>query len=511
MDLSSVLAKLSPAERARVDVLQASLRQVWYPDHENEPQQLAYVSKADVIGFGGAAGGGKTDLALGLSLTRHQVVQFFRREGTELQAIIDRCAEIVGTREGLGGRPPIWRDPTKRCRLIEFCSVPHLGDEVAYQGRAKDLLVIDEASNFLESQVLFLMGWVRSTDAAQHCQTLMTFNPPTSTEGRWVVSYFAPWLDKRYGGKRAQPGELRWFARVDGKDREVESAAPFEHAGEIVTPMSRTFIPSRLANNRFLRDTAYRATLQALPEPLRSQMLHGDFDAGMQDDPYQVIPTKWVEAAMVRWERKHVVPEMDAMGVDVALGGDDNTVIARRHGMWFDVPIVYRGRDCPDGPTIAGYIVAAQRDRAPIHIDLFGVGAQPYGHLMAAHVQVLGVNVGDPSGATTKNGGIRFRNKRSELWWKMREALDPSANNGIALPQDSRLLADLCAPLWELKGGIVQVESREKIVDRLGRSPDFASAYCLALMGTIKTHVARDLVGRGNPDYTLGHDPLAGI
>ena len=68
------------------------------------PQSMAYHSVADVIGFGGSAGGGKTDFAIGKAVTQHQVVQFFRREGTELGGIIERLAEIVGNRDGLSGR-----------------------------------------------------------------------------------------------------------------------------------------------------------------------------------------------------------------------------------------------------------------------------------------------------------------------------------------------------------------------------------------------------------------------
>jgi hypothetical protein len=72
--------------------------------------------------------------------------------------------------------------------------------------------------------------------------------------------------------------------------------------------MSRTFIPSRVSDNPYLMGTGYMTQLQSLPEPLRSQMLYGDFHAGVQDDPWQVIPTAWVEAAMARWKRPRPCP-----------------------------------------------------------------------------------------------------------------------------------------------------------------------------------------------------------
>jgi hypothetical protein len=58
-------------------------------------------------------------------------------------------------------------------------------------------------------------------------------------------------------------------------------------------------------------------------------MLYGDFKAGIGEDPWQVIPTAWVDAAMARWVDKAPKGEMMSMGVDVARGGKDNTTIAR--------------------------------------------------------------------------------------------------------------------------------------------------------------------------------------
>ena len=467
-----------------MEELRQIAREVWMPRPENVPQQMAYASTADVIGYGGSAGGGKTDLGLGLALTRHRVVQMFRREGTELTAVIDRCAQILGTRDGLSGRPAIWRQPTKECDLIEFCSVPHPGDETSYQGRAKDFLWFDEAANFLESQVRFLMGWVRSVDPQQRCQTLLTFNPPTRVEGRWLIQFFAPWVDKKHPNP-AKSGELRWFATIGGREQEVPGPAPtLDTDGKMVRPMSRTFIFARVSDNPDLASSpSYLAALDALPEQLRKLMRDGDFAAAVEDDAMQVIPTAWVEAAMARWKPRNPMPEMESMGVDVAMGGRDSTILARRHGSWFAEPIVYEGVRCPDGPTIAGYIVSAQRDRAPIHIDLFGVGAEPYGHLMRMQAPVLGVSMGEKTGEIAIEGRRRFFNIRTMLWWRMREALNPTNTLQIDLPPDRRLLADLCAPKWEERaGGIIYVQGRDEIVDTIGRSPDFGTAYILALM-----------------------------
>lgn len=502
---SATLSERARLERALLLARELKRRNPWQP--LPGPQSMAHRSQADVIGYGGAAGGGKTDLACGKALTQHKVVQIFRREGTELNAIIDRMTEIVGHREGLGGKPPVWRNPgIGKCKLIEFGSAPNLGDERKYQGRAKDLLVIDEAANFLEDQVRFLMGWVRTTDPTQKCQTLLTFNPPTTAEGRWIIDFFAPWLDPKHP-LPAEPGELRWFAVIDGKEIELPDGTPFDHQGELILPQSRTFIPSRISDNPYLMGTNYMATLQALPEPLRSQMLKGDFQAGMEDDPWQVIPTAWVDAATARWKALDRKPRMDSMGVDVARGGKDKTVIARRHGMWFDTPLTYAGSETPDGPTVAGLAIAALRDRAPIHIDVIGVGASPYDFLMAANQQVLGVNVSEKSLARDKSGRLSFFNQRSELWWKMREALDPANNTGIALPPDTRLRADLCAPKWKVQGSEIKVESREEIIDRIGRSPDWASAYILALMDTPRF---ADL--QGTDDYQAQtYDPYANL
>ncbi len=180
-------------------------------------------------------------------------------------------------------------------------------------------------------------------------------------------------------------------------------------------------------------------------------------------------------------------------------------MIARRHGMWFDKPLSWTGAQLPDGPSVAGQCVAALRDGAPIHIDVIGVGASPYDYLNSNGQHVIGVNVSEKPTALDKSGRLRFMNQRSQYWWQMREALDPSNNTGIMLPPDPRLLADLCAPTWEMSASCIKVESREAIHKRIGRSPDWASAYILALIDTPPLDLVRRHARSGS------HNPLAGV
>mgnify|MGYP000022182331 CR=1 FL=1 len=104
-EIQDLQSYLTPEEVAELDALIAADIQDRPFSPLAGPQTMAYESTADVVGFGGAAGGGKTDLAVGKALTQHQVAQIFRREGTELNAIIDRLETIVGHRDGLGGKP----------------------------------------------------------------------------------------------------------------------------------------------------------------------------------------------------------------------------------------------------------------------------------------------------------------------------------------------------------------------------------------------------------------------
>lgn len=444
-----------------------------------------------------------TDLALGKALKQHKKVLILRREFPQLAGILERSKEVYARYGKYTATPqPMWRLKFKGvAKIVEFGSCQYDDDKLKYMGRAHDLRVLDEAANFLESQVEFISGWVRSEDPKQKCQLLLLSNPPTSSEGRWLFEWFAPWLDPKHPNPAA-PGELRWFARVNGAWREFLDGRQFViengniiydfnrdlyEADDIITPKSRTFIPARVTDNPYYVKSGYIAVLQALPEPLRSQMLKGDFCAGTDDDEWQVIPTEWILQAQKRWlQSAKPNMQMTSLGVDVARGGNDKTVITPRYGTWFGSQIVHPGKSTPDSDIVAGLVFKERRHVCPVIVDIIGVGAAVYDALrrqiadLEERAKIIAFNASETSHSTDKSGQLRFVNKRAEWYWKLREALDPETGMGLALPDDKELLADLATPRWMLTARGIKIESKEEIINRIGRSPDKADSLIYA-------------------------------
>ena len=142
---------------------------------------------------------------------------------------------------------------------------------------------------------------------------------------------------------------------------------------------------------------------------------------------------------------------MDSLGVDVARGGRDKTILARRHGWWFDEPLAYSGKDTPDGPTLAGLAIGALRDHAVIHLDVIGVGASPYDFLVTAKQQVVGVNVAEAARSTDKSGRLRFSTCAASCGGGCAK-LDPTNNTGIALPPDPAAASRPYRSTWSMSG-----------------------------------------------------------
>ena len=462
----------------------ANAKALWEPI--NTMQVLARASEAFEVWCGGKARTGKTDLILGLAITEHDNSIIFRTETSQVDALEDRSRELLRGTGAVYNASPVtkrWRNIPGN-RTLKFGAIKFDKDIDKYYGRPHDLICFDEIAKFKEKHYLSVWGWACTVKEGQRVRIVCTGNPPADSSEIWVKRRWAAWVDDRHPNP-ARPGELRWFVNLDGKDTEVAGPDTEIHdaKGKKLKPISRTFIPGELLD--FYKGTSYEAALDALPEPLRSQLRDGDFSAAEDDQARQVIPTEWVRAAMDRWEgmQQPDVP-LRAIGVDVARGGDDQTVICKRWGNYFGELIKHGGKATQTGDAVVELItesLAPGEKPFKIMIDLGGIGSSPFDTLKRLRFNVEGFVGAATSGETDAAGQLEFANRRAEAWWKFREALAPESGQELALPPDPELLADLTAPTWKLEARGIQIEKKEAVSKRLGRSTDCGDAVVMNL------------------------------
>lgn len=185
------------------------------------------------------------------------------------------------------------------------------------------------------------------------------------------------------------------------------------------------------------------------------------------------------------------------IGVDVARFGDDKSVIFRRQGLQAYPPIVLSKLDNVD---LAGRVGAAVREFRPdaVFVDA-GNGAGVIDVLRRMNVDVIEVPFGS---APLKSG--QYANKRAEMWGEM----SGWVKAGGALPKTEGLAQDLtCATYSFDVGGKMKLESKEKIKERLGKSPDLADALALTFAAPVQ---AKNEFGCAMPEsYNTDYDFLS--
>lgn len=223
---------------------------------------------ADEMLYGGARGGGKTDLAIGKLLLKALEYGsamkgiFFRRTYKQLEEVISRAKELY---EPHGGE---WKESISTFRFkngatIKMRYLDRDADAENYQGHSYTDVVIEEAGNFPSlAPILKLKATLRSAKGVP-CQLLMTANPggPGSS-----------WLRARF----IDPAPLGWQPIKEVETRTL----PDGTVSEIVT--TRVYIPSRVTDNKILmeKDPNYIGRLiQAGSEQLVRAWLDGDWHA----------------------------------------------------------------------------------------------------------------------------------------------------------------------------------------------------------------------------------------
>jgi phage terminase large subunit len=214
----------------------------------NSRQQEFFRSTARHIGYGGARGGGKS-----WAMRRKFVMLAMRYPGLRLlllrrtlpelreNHVMPLLAELTGFAK-YNDTEKAFTFPNGSRIKLGYCEYEK--DVFQYQGQEYDVIGLEEATHFTESQVQFITTCNRSTRTDFSPRMYYTSNPGNVGHN--------------------------WFKRlfIDCDYKEGES------------PEDYIFIPAKVYDNTVLmaNNPGYVKTLEALPEEMRRAMLDGDWD-----------------------------------------------------------------------------------------------------------------------------------------------------------------------------------------------------------------------------------------
>lgn len=157
------------------------------------------------------------------------------------------------------------------------------------------------------------------------------------------------------------------------------------------------------------------------------------------------------------------------LGIDVARFGDDRTVLFPRQGIRAYSPVIMRNARTT---TIAARVIlAAHRWGTELELidDTGHWGHGVVDNLIASGRSPVAVQFHAPA------LDPRYKNRRAEMWLKMAEWV----KRGGTLPNIPELIAELTTPTYTFVNGKFQLEDKDQIKERLGRSPDLGDALAL--------------------------------
>lgn len=249
------------------------------------PQTLFVSSPADIVIYGGAAGGGKS-YGLLLDPLRHYNNQhfggiIFRRTAVQVRNEGGLWDESMKVYPHLLGRPREtlleWRFPSGMA--MGFSSLEYDKDVLNWQGAQIPWIGFDELTHFSETQFFYMMSRNRSTSGVKP-KIRATTNPDPDSFVRKFIDY---WIGEDGFAIPERSGKIRWFIRyhdeiiwADSREEIYEKYGD----GEEIVPKSVTFIAAKLQDNQILmkKDPAYLGNLLALNRVDRERLLGGNWN-----------------------------------------------------------------------------------------------------------------------------------------------------------------------------------------------------------------------------------------
>lgn len=178
-----------------------------------------------------------------------------------------------------------------------------------------------------------------------------------------------------------------------------------------------------------------------------------------------------IEAAMNRKYREaDIAHSARILGVDVALYGDDSSVIFPRQGLVAFKPQILRNVDSPTG---AGQVCRVWNDWDvdAVFIDnTGGFGAGWIDQCRLLKREAIGVHF------SSKPLDKRYYNKRSEIYFNCAQWIKAG---GALPPDDPSIFTAFTQTTYTFQGDALLIEPKDMVKKKIGRSPDPEDALCL--------------------------------
>lgn len=259
-----------------------------------QPRQEEFLSsEADIVIFGGAAGGGKTWSLLYECLRHASVPRFtaviFRHNANQIAnagGLWDASQELFRKYPGAIPRmSPHYSWQFADGEKLSFRHIERDEDVYKWQGAEITLRAFDELTHFTEKQFFYMLSRNRSTCGIRpYCRC--TTNPDADS---WVKDFISWWIDENTGyAIPERSGIIRYMARINEQliwgnsvDEVLKKAEKENYDIDIKASdvKSVTFILSTLEDNQVLMqaDPGYMANLKALSIVERERLLKGNW------------------------------------------------------------------------------------------------------------------------------------------------------------------------------------------------------------------------------------------
>ena len=258
------------------------------------PQTMFMASSADIVIYGGAAGGGKT-YALLLEMLRHKDIKnfgavIFRKNFTQITAeggLWDSSLKLytqVPDAEQRKSPKLHWKFKGGK---LTFAHLDREEDLQAWQGTEIAYLGFDELTHFSRHQFLYMLSRNRSTCGVKP-YVRATCNPDSDS---WVADFVSWWINQDTGYPiRERSGVVRYMCVINDViywgDTPEDLAS--NHGINPEECKSVTFIASKLEDNKILMksDPSYLSNLKAMTEVDMERLLYGNWKIKAQAGRY---------------------------------------------------------------------------------------------------------------------------------------------------------------------------------------------------------------------------------